>query len=137
MLLELTIEKLKKNLPDLQLEINKNDSSITIPAKIKEIGDLVIVDDKIELTVYIGSLTHCHFGCYEANYPESQKQKYIAESVIELLTDLFNNKIIVWKYNDSSGGFYYIEGNEAEQDTPIEAPLEKPKVERYTWSERL
>lgn len=137
MLLELTIAKLKENLPDLQLEINKNDSSITIPAKIKEIGDLVIVDDKIELTVYIGSLTHCHFGCYEANYSESQKQKYIAESVIELLTDLFNNKIIVWKYNDSSGGFYYIEGNEAEQDTPIEDPLEKPKVERYTWSERL
>ncbi len=137
MLLELTNTKIKENFPDLKFEIYNKDSSITIPAKIKEIGDLVIVDDKIELTVYIGSLTHCHFDYYEKNYSESQKQEYIVGSVIDFLIDLFNNEIIVWKYNDSSGGFYYIEGNESEQDTPIEDPLGKPRVEKFTWSSRL
>jgi len=137
MLLELTITKIKELFPDLHLEINKEDSSITIPAKMKEIGDLVIVDDKVELTVYIGSLAHCHFSCYEANYSEPQKQGYIVESVIEFLNDLFNNEIVVWNDNESSGGFYYIEGNEGEQYTPIEDPLDNPKVERYTWSQRL
>ena len=137
MLLELTTAKLKEKFSDLQFEINKEYSSITIPAKIKKIGDFVIVDDKIELTVYIGSLTHCHFDCYEENYSKSQKQEYIVESVIDFLIDLFNNEIIVWKYNDSSGGFYYIKGNEAEQDTPLEDPLDNPKVEKYTWSEHL
>jgi len=137
MLLELTVTKIKEHFPDLYLEINKEDSSITIPAKLKDIGDLVIVDDKIELTVYIGSLTHCHFSCYEVNYSEFQKQEFIVESVIEFLVDLFNNEIVVWKYNDSSGGFYYIGGNETEQDTPIEDPMDNPKVEKYTWSKRL
>ena len=136
MLLKLTNTKIKENFPDLTFEINNKDSSITIPAKIKEIGELVIVDDKTELTVYIGSLTHCHFDCYEEYYSESQKQEYIVESVIEFLIDLFNNEIVVWKYNDSSGGFYYIEGNEAEQDTPIEDPMDNPKVEKYTWLKR-
>ena len=91
MLLELTNKKINENFPGLKFEIDYKDSSITIPAKIKEIGDLVIVDDKIELTVYIGSLTHCHFDCYEENYSESQKLEYIVESVIEFLIDLFNN----------------------------------------------
>lgn len=129
MLLEKLAEELKANYPNLQFSVSEKEKHITIPAKSNEVGDITIYDDAHELTVGVGNFTHWHASCYEETLSEKEKADLIVSEVIDFLTDLFNEKIVMWGSNESGGGFYNIEGNLNEQD----APLEPEKELKYVW----
>jgi hypothetical protein len=133
MLLKEMTEELKANFPNLQFSINEKGKHITIPAKSVEVGNITIYDDSHELTIGVGNFTHWHASCYEDSLNEKEKRNLIVSEVIEFLTDLFNEKIVMWGNNESGGGFYNIEGNLNEQD----APLEPEKEEKYVWSGKI
>ena len=133
MLLEVMTEELKVNFPNLQFSVNEKDNNITIPAKSSEVGDIMIYDDSHELTIGVGNFTHWHASCYDESLNGIEKEKSIVSDVIDFLTDLFNEKIIMWGSNESGGGFYNIEGNLDEQDSP----LEPEKEIKYVWSGKI
>ena len=126
-------EELKANYPNLQFSVNDKEKCITIPAKSNDVGDITIYDDEHELTVGVGNFTHWHASCYEEALREKEKAILIVSEVIDFLTDLFNEKIIMWGSHDKGGGFYNIEGNTNEQD----APLEPESEEKYVWSGKI
>ena len=133
MLLQTTIEEINTNFPKLNFSIDEKDKSITIPSKSKEVGNIVIVDDSFEMTVYVGDFTHWHASCDEEPLNTEEKEKYIVSEVIEFLTDLFNEKIVMWGSNKTGGGFYNIELNINEQDAPLEPGSEK----KYVWPGKI
>jgi len=130
MLLQVLIEGIETNFPALKFSIDKKHKTISIPAKTKNLGNIVIQDDSSELTVYVGNFTHWHASCYEESFDEKEKAKYIASEVTEFLTDLFNDKIVMWGSNEQGGGFYNIAYDENEQDSP----LDPNGVKKYVWS---
>ena len=133
MLLTVMTKELKVNFPNLQFSVNEKEKYITIPAKSNEVGNVTIYDDSHELTVGVGDFTHWHASCYEDSLNEKEKTNFIVAEVIEFLTDLFNEKIVMWGSTETGGGFYNIEGNLSEQD----APLEPENEEKYVWSGKI
>ena len=133
MLLQETIEKLKSDFPTIKFSTDEDHKTITIPAKNKNVGDIVIQDDSCELTIYVGNFTHWHASCYEESLNEHEKEKYIVSEATEFLTDLFNDKIVMWGSNEEGGGFYNIEYDENEQDSP----LDPNGVDKYVWSGKI
>jgi hypothetical protein len=66
-----------------------------------DVGDVSITDDGDEITLHLGIFTHTHIGLGE------KSQDKVADSVIALLTDLFNDNLVLWRSpTDGAGGFY-------------------------------
>ncbi len=60
-------------------------------------------DDEEEITAYLGHFTHRHFSNYE-DIPTAEKEKVIAEDVINFLDDLFADRIVMWGSHHGMGG---------------------------------
>lgn len=133
MLLIKMAEELKSSFPDLLFLVNEKDSCISIPAKNEEVGGVTIYDDSRELTVEVGNFTHWHASCYEGSFSEKEKINDVVSQVVDFLSDLFEEKIIMWRSVEAGGGFYNIEFDLNEQDSP----LEPEKEDRYVWSGRV
>jgi hypothetical protein len=81
------------------------ESSVTIPGVHPEFGDLEIVDEGHEVTLYVGRFTHGHFSCYEPDVPEQERADIISDQVIEFLEALFDDRVIVWGTHERGGGW--------------------------------
>lgn len=106
MLLRAMIKKMEESFPEIKFTVNEKDHLISVPAKHEDVGSVHIQDDFDELTVFVGNFTHWHVGCYEEGLNEQQKSDSIAEDVSEFLSDLFNDKIVMWGGYKKGGGFY-------------------------------
>lgn len=106
MLLESMIEILNVQFPLLKYSVSEKERAIKIPAQNNEVGGIVIQDDEYEFTVYVGSFTHWHAGCYEENLDEHERIKYISNNVAEFIADLFADEIVMWGSREEGGGFY-------------------------------
>lgn len=126
MLFELIESDIKIKFPTLQFDANEAEGLITIPANNSDVGDIAIQDDKFEATVYICNFTHAHFGCYEDGFTEEQKNKYIVDSVVEFLQDMFNDQIVMWGSHENGGG-YYLKGDKSKL-------LFRKQREEWVWS---
>ncbi|RBP47032.1 hypothetical protein [Arenicella xantha] len=84
-------------------------NSISIPPKIPDIGDIVIIDDGDELLTHVGRFTHSHFGCYEDGFTDSERTAWTVRNLMKFLDDLFSDKIVMWGEAESFGGFHYLE----------------------------
>lgn len=65
-------------------------------AKHPAVGNIVIEAEENEITVFIGSITHGHFGSYEDNLSDEEHAAVIASDVVEFLVDLFDDKILLF-----------------------------------------
>jgi hypothetical protein len=106
MLLAHLIKKLAEYFPNLAWTLSQDSRVLTIQSPCQEVGSVEIQDDDDELTVFVGNFTHWHVGCYEENFSALDKTEYIATNVAEFLTDLFNDKIVMWGSHSGGGGFY-------------------------------
>ncbi len=106
MLLETLIHDLKASYPDQAYSVNEKERLLSITAQNDEVGGIDIKDDEYELTVYVGNFTHWHVGCYEEELSEEEKAKHISNQVIEFLSDLFNDQVVMWGSHEGGGGFY-------------------------------
>lgn len=69
---------------------------------------LEIVDDGDEATVIFGAYTHSHFGCYVDGLSQDQCHLEIAKNLIEFVTDVVSDRVLIWKSIDGrSGGWSY------------------------------
>ncbi|MEO7674337.1 MAG: hypothetical protein ABIU09_09710 [Pyrinomonadaceae bacterium] len=66
-------------------------------AKHPEVGNVVIEDDGMELTVSVGNIHHSHFASYKDNLSEEEHAGVIAANVVSFLTDLFDDKYLLYK----------------------------------------
>ena len=66
-------------------------------AKHPEVGNVVIEDDGTELTVSVGNIHHGYFGSYEVNLSDEEREAAIARDIVEFLTDLFDDKYLLYK----------------------------------------
>jgi hypothetical protein len=61
-MLNALISKLNEQLPDCIWHLGREGvSSIVIPARSQDFGDIEILDEDDELTIYFGKFTHAHF----------------------------------------------------------------------------
>jgi hypothetical protein len=95
-----------------------------------DIGDLEIYDDGDEATVAITQITHGHFNPYQ-KMPESERDKWIAEAVIEFLDALFDDRVLFYRSPDRRGGGWQIHNEKIDRSRPV------PGTEHYecfVWS---
>jgi hypothetical protein len=93
------------------LRLTPGDDPVAVfPAMHSDIGDISIYDDGDELTVVFGNFTHSHFGNYEEKLSEAEKERQIAEEMVELLEDIFQDKILFYGSHQGGGGWQGIEG---------------------------
>ncbi len=104
---------------------------IVFPAAHPEIGDLIISDDENEATVFVGTITHAHLGCYEESLSADQRADWIAGQVAEFVGALFADRVLFWKAF-GAGGWKVI------KRPATEAPLSILGLRSwFVWSKRL
>jgi hypothetical protein len=74
--------RLNARFPDRGIRLDAR-GSIVVPAAHPGVGDVTIMDDGDELTVYVGDITHGHF--------ESTGK------IVEFLEWLFADRVLMWK----------------------------------------
>ena len=81
---------------------------IVFPARHPHVGDLVISDDGDEATVYIGAITHSHFGSYDESLSAERAAERIAADVADFIELLFADRVLLWKAF-GAGGWHRVE----------------------------
>jgi hypothetical protein len=98
MIQEHLIAGLQKAFPDKAFQYaSPPDPIATLPSPCQSLGTLAISDDGDEATVYLGRATHGHFGCYDEQLSQTQKEAKIAKDVITSLQALFADRVVVWR----------------------------------------
>jgi hypothetical protein len=80
---------------------------VTFPAKHSDVGDVEIHDDGDEITLIAGNFTHGHFSNYD-DIPQKEKEKEIAEDVVDFLSRLFADQVVLWGSHKGGGGWRVI-----------------------------
>jgi hypothetical protein len=95
------------------------------------VGDLSILSDLEELTVYVGEHTHCHFSLsmHQDRSPAEAIDAVVQETV-GFLDDLLADRIVVW--SRSVGGGVPSAGGTFRRDTAPE--LLEPGSKAHLWS---
>ena len=90
------------------------------------VGGVVVEEDGTELIVYIGDITHGHFGSYDPGLSEEEHHEIIAQSIVEFLVDLFADSYFLFK-SERSGGW-------ARLDMIKEKDMNSPNTQWFKWS---
>ena len=77
------------------------DPVATLDGPCAELSPLQICDDGDEATVYLGEITHGHFGCYGNGITVDESHRQITEDVIDFVRDLLSDRIVA---SSSLGG---------------------------------
>src|SRR5687768_3456956 len=77
------------------------DPVATLDGPCGELSPLQICDDGDEATIYLGAITHGHFGCYEDGISGDERHRQIAENVVDFVRDLLSDRIVA---SSSLGG---------------------------------
>jgi hypothetical protein len=91
-----------------------------------DVGGVVVEEDASELIVYIGGITHGHFGSYNSGLSEAEHQKIIAQDLVDFLVDLFADGYFLFK-SERSGGWTH-------RDLISDEDMESPQTEWFLWS---
>ncbi|MFT3745289.1 MAG: hypothetical protein QM785_13475 [Pyrinomonadaceae bacterium] len=97
-----------------------------IKAKHPAVGNVSVQDDGTEITLFIGDITHGHFGSYEDDLSEEEHERVIAESLVEFLSDLFEDKYFLYTSRHSGGW--------ARFDMVQESDMQSPNTQWFKWS---
>jgi hypothetical protein len=104
---------LQSKFPNRGFRTDDSPNAIGIfPAAHEEVGEVTIWDDGDEATVAIGDITHGHFNLYDENLAPEEIEKRVTEDVVGFLTDLFADRIILWKSPDGRSGGWRILGDD-------------------------
>jgi len=81
--------------------------AVQIPAVAGDVGDLEVLDDGDEYTVYVGSHTHTHFmpALIEAPTRDSQEAEAL-EQLLQYLTSIVRDEVVIWSEPRGGGGTF-------------------------------
>ncbi|ACJ30875.1 Conserved hypothetical protein [Shewanella piezotolerans WP3] len=130
MLLQVVEGNIRNEFPSLKYFMNESNDTLIIKGPNDCIGDIELEDDLDEIIVMVGNFTHWHAACYDQTISKEERDKQVSAEITGFLKDLFTNKLVLWGSHQAGGGFYNIDFDINEQDSPCE-PIE---VEQYFWS---
>lgn len=120
------IPALQSRFPEVSFVAGEPPSPIArYPARHPEVGDLCIFDHGDEVTVAIGTITHTHFSAHDPGLDPSDTEAWISEQVLEFISELFADRIVVWCVPGHAGGHH-----------PVDHPRRPipPHAKVCTWS---
>jgi len=80
------------------------------PAANLNVGDVTIVDDNYEATIYIGDITHGHFGPYDERVSDAQIAQEVTVAVVDFLKALFDDRVLLFKSPTNGSGGWQVMG---------------------------
>ena len=133
-LAEALIPLLRERFPQMKLRTGSSpDPCAVFPAIHPEVGDIAILDDGNELTIYAGNFTHGHFDCDDPQTPEPERTERTVGAVMAFLDELFADRIVLWGSHRGCGGWFAREETaETLEELREWTDGEAPKL--YTWS---
>ena len=111
-----------KELQSIGVDFERDaDGALRVPARLPEVGDLVVAFDDGEVTVYVGDLTHCHFAPETSEQMGGQTQiDAAAAAAVEFVARIVADQFVIWRYPSGRGGCYPLSfENSPMADTPI------------------
>jgi len=103
MLRDVIIKALKSEFGD-KVRINPESTEFAVfAAKHHAVGDVILEVAGDEVTIFIGDITHGHFGSYEPDLLEEEHGVAIASEVVDFLADLFADKYLLFKASWGGG----------------------------------
>ena len=98
MMKEFMLAELKQKFSKESFHIGNDNRTIAIfPAKHSQVGDVIVYDDEDEATIFIKEITHFHISPDDDSLSEENKNKIITEKVIHFLTELFTDRVLLWR----------------------------------------
>lgn len=97
MLKETVIAALVEHFGQDVLLTPSSDTFASFAAKHLEVGNVVIQDDKTELIVSVGNITHGHFGSYEDGMSDEEHEAEVTSQLLEFLDNLFSDRYLLFK----------------------------------------
>jgi hypothetical protein len=82
----------------------------------------------VEPLTTLNQITHSHFDSYDQTLSADERAKDISESVIDFLTSLFSNKLLMHRSSDGRSG-----GSRIIKQLPLDWPA-FPDDLLYLWS---
>jgi hypothetical protein len=125
-------EALRSAFPEVAFVLSSPpDPVATLDGPCAELSPLQICDDGDEATIYLGTITHGHLGCYEEGLSEDERHQQIADDVIDFVRDLFSDRVVASSaLGGRIGGWRRLS---PEDDTPGPSILKQ----QYVWSRAL
>lgn len=74
-----------------------------------DFGDVIVLDDGHEATVWVGVFTHFHATEYEGSFTDEQLCARVTEHVLEWLEALFDDRVLAWGSHEGGGGCAWFE----------------------------
>ena len=109
--------------------------SLRIPARVPDIGDILVSFEGGEISVFIGDITHCHFTPYEANDKFSGRtNEQTATDAVRFIREVMEDKWVIWRWSDGRGGCFKPDGDD---DESADSPLSGEEVKYFRWSGQL
>ena len=148
MIRDVLLPALQANFPNRGLRTGQPPDAIAVfPAAHPEVGDVNIYDDGNEAMVSVGQITHGHFGWTDANRTEAEMANAVTDEVVRFLTDLFADRIVLWKSSGGAGGWWLVGHDnslsimDADDFTylwsgPVPNPLRESAAERIVGREQ-
>ena len=126
------IAGLKSTFPEKAFEYSSPPKPVaSLPSPCEALGRLEISDDGYEATVCLTGVTHGHFGCYDDQLSEAQKEAEISSDVISFLQALFADRVVIWRFAGGlAGGWRVLQSGE-------QLPKPSHLREEYVWSRAL
>ena len=104
MIAQTLLAALRAHFPDRELRLGTPpEPVIIIPAQHLAVGDISIWDDRDEVTLEIGDITHGHFAAYDASSADELVQA-VTDQVIAFLDTLFADQVLLWKARSGGAG---------------------------------
>ena len=126
------IPQIKERFPNLAFSFDKSPQPVaTLQSPCLALGELQILDDGDEVTIYFVNATHGHFGSYDDKLNSTEREKQIADDVIGFLDSLFQDKVVIWRaLGGMAGGWRVLQPDEK---VPAPSALKK----QFLWSREL
>jgi|KBSSwiStaDraftv2_1062776.scaffolds.fasta_scaffold1969134_1 hypothetical protein len=106
MIRNVLLPALLANFPNRGFQAKESPRIGIFPAEHPDVGDVTIVDDDSEVTVYVGDITHGHFNPYDQALTDEQVAEEVTADVVQFLNDLFADRVLLFKSpKDGSGGW--------------------------------
>src|SRR5438094_4933911 len=113
MIRDVLLPALLANFPNRGFRTDDAPNAIGVfPAAHEKVGDVTIWDDGNEATIGVGDITHGHFNPYDDTLTEQQTAERVTSDVVAFLTDLFADRVLLWKSPDGGSGGWRILGHD-------------------------
>ena len=124
------LETLDRLIPGVQYVQGKGhldyDKAITILARHREVGDMIIEVEDDDIRVHIGHITHCHINWNpDDGVNEEIGQSAMIQEAIEFLKNVLNDKVVFWKGWWMDGSFHF---------DRLATIKRKKRIRYYLWS---